>query len=265
MHLFHSRYDEITQILYGTHHSGFYSCINEVRNTLYKLVTHKIYPKDISFSETLGWYRGNEDLYPILYKKCEESMESIKSEDFDFEYFCPTELNLSWLDYDDASKVENAYFLPSDYVQERVVELEKKYDIDYSNTLAIFHRGTDKGIEATLRPLGWWIDNIRGETDEPFRILIQTDEKSFKDGFLDAYGESGFTFDEMIFRDGYVTPHRDKVQWAIDYESIMRIISKCKKIVTHSGNGGIIPIIYRANLEGVSQCYKDGDFMRFYK
>lgn len=263
MKLYHSYYDESSKILYGTHESGFYSCINEVRNSLYKLVTNKIYPERISFEHTLKRYRGNEDLYPILYKTNLEQIETLKEHDFSFEYFCPTELSLKDLDYDKVKLVENVYFSPSEIIKNRVLKLEQKYNIDYKHTMAILHRGNDKYREAVLLPFEEWISHIEKTNYDNLKILIQTDEENFKTGFLKTHGFNGFIFEEMLFNNSYVLPHENKVGWCINFEAIMRIISKCKRISTHSGNGGIIPIIYRGNLKEVSQCYKSGRFIDF--
>lgn len=263
MKLYHSYYDKSSKILYGTHESGFYSCINEVRNSLYRLVSEGIHPESISFINTLHWYRENEDLYPILYRKTFECIPRMIMTNFRFKYFCPTELDLKSLDYFQVKSVELVYFQASDVVENRVKELEEKYQIDYSKTLAVLHRGTDKATEAILLSPEEWISHIESKNPENFRVLIQTDEKRFRDMFTERWGNNSFVFDEMIFQDSYVTPQNEKVNWSINFEAIMRIISKCKRIVTHSGNCGIIPIIYRGNLKEVSQCYKAGRFINF--
>jgi hypothetical protein len=260
--LYHSYYLENNKTLYGNHVSGFYSCINEVRNSLYKLIKEKKYPEKISFENTLYWYRDNEDLYPILYKLDVNKIENLKKEDFNIQQFCPTNIIFNSLDFKKIKLIEDVYFLPSDIINKRVCELEKKYNIDYTNILAILHRGTDKGREAKLLPVTDWIEQIKKENDNNYKVLIQTDELFFKNSFLENFKNS-FYFEEMIFDNQYVSPKDKKIEWCINFEAIMRIISKCKKIITHSGNCGIIPIIYRSNLDGVSQCFKNGEFINF--
>lgn len=258
--LYHSFYNEFDQTLHGLHESGFYSCINEVRNSLYRLMNEKIYPKKISFENTLAWYRNSEDLYPILYKTDSSKIDGLKDHTFNFTYFCPTALDLKTFDFEKADLVEKVYFSPSDRVLERVESLKKKYDIDYENTLAILHRGTDKHREATLLSKDEWCQHIKSRNDKDYRVLIQTDELQFRNCFEDTFPNS-FFFDEMIFRNAYVLPSDFKVQWSVDFEAIMHIISKCKKIVTHSGNVGFIPVLYRRGLHGVSQCFNTGTFV----
>jgi hypothetical protein len=263
MRLFHSHYDENSKTLYGEHESGFYSCINEVRNSLSKLLNHKVYPETISFINTLHWYRQREDLYPILYKQNQENIKKLKEKDFNFEYWCPTAIPFTFLKMEDVKLVEDAYFQPSDIIIQRVIELEKKYNIDYENTVAVFHRGTDKGREAELQDVEWWIEYTDKILDKPYRILFQTDEISFKEKFTEKYNPNIFTFDEMIFSQNYVTPVYNRVQWSIDFESIMRIISKCYKIFTHAGNGGIIPVLYRGNLNNVYHLRSNKEYKNY--
>jgi hypothetical protein len=208
-------------------------------------------------------YRDKEDLYPILYKTIYEKIDSLKNYTFNFNYFCSTGLIFNHLDYDKVKLVEDVYFHPSDLVNSRVDILEKKYNIDYGNTIAILHRGTDKYKEAILAPLEEWIQQVKEKNKDNYRILLQTDDENFKKEFLKIFKNQTFTFDEMIVNNSYVFPETNKIEWCINFESIMRIISKCPIIITHSGNCGVIPIIYRASTTNVTQCYQDGKFLTF--
>jgi hypothetical protein len=263
-HLYHSSYDTHNNILYGTHKSGFYSCINEVRNSLYRLISEKKYPLQISFELTLDWYKDGGDIYPLLYKTNYDKINNLYNLNFSFEYFCPTALNLPKLFFSKIKLIEETYFSPSDIVLNNIEELEQKYKIDYNNTLAVLHRGTDKHCEAALASIEDWISHIESVNDKDYNILIQTDDIIYKEAFLKKFPKA-FVFDEMIFNNQYVRPNTNKNKWSINFESIMRIISKCDKIITHSGNVGVIPVIYKGNLKNVSQCFNDGKFKFFNK
>lgn len=259
----HSYFEDGT--LTGTHQSGFYSCINEARNSLFTLISDfKIFPERISFRETLNWYRDDQDLYEILYKTDKEKIDFLKNYTFDKNKMisCATGTDYRTLDINKIKILNDVYFLPSERVEKRVKELEHKYNIDYNNILAVLHRGTDKWKEAILSPFEQWIQHIEEKNDKGYRILIQTDDIVYKENFLKELS-SNFIFEEMIQDKDHVKPTSNKIQWCIDYESIMRIISKCNKIITHAGNSGQIPILYRGNLNNVSQCYCDGTFITF--
>jgi hypothetical protein len=263
MKMHHCEYDFNTKILSGTHKSGFYSCINQVRNSIYSALNEKEIPENISFQSTLDWYRDNENLYPILYKPNKEKIKELNKQNFNFLTWDSTYVLFNSLDFEQLKYVEEAYFSPSDIVLENIKKLEKKYNINYNNTTAILHRGTDKHKEAKLQNVDWWLnhcDLILSDTD---RILFQSDELVFKNKFLEKYKQNIFIFEEMIFGDHHIVPNLNKTQWSIDFESIMHIISKCYKIFTHAGNGGIIPILYRGDIKNVYQCNHEGNFINY--
>jgi hypothetical protein len=262
MILFGAYYDEETKVLHGTHESGFYSCINTVRASLYELITNKIFPNSITLSKTLNWYKDNtsQDYYSILYKTDLKDLDKIKG--FNQCRFCPTAIKFNDIDFKNTKIIESAYFSPSKRVENNTARLIKKYNIDNEKTLSILHRGNDKWKEARLIDIHSWIQEIEKNYDGG-RILIQTDEKTFKDGFLEHFKDKCFFFEEMIFNDSYVVPENNKETWAVNFESIMRIISESKKIITHSGNCGFVPVIYRGNVKNVTHLYNDGVFVTY--
>lgn len=261
MNLFNSYYDSDTKTLYGTHNSGFYSCINCTRISLYKLISQGIFPDTISLIHSLYTYRDQSDLdfYYLLYKKNDSFLKEIKT-GVDFEMFCPTTSSHRDLNLDFFKPIDQTYFYPSEKVETQVEYFVKKYNIDPINTMAVLHRGNDKWKEAKLSSLSKWIDVIESKYKEGDRILIQTDEENFKNGFVEYFGDRCFTLEEMIFGNDLnhnITPVTNKLQWAINFESVMRIISKCRAIVNHTGNCALVPIVYRGTLSGEVQIYND--------
>jgi hypothetical protein len=261
INLHYSSYDEKTKTLYGIHQSGFYSCINCLRVSLYRLISNNIIPQKISLENTLYWYKNNytEDYYPLLYKTDLSKLNQINC-NFTNEFGCPTSIKYNNFDFKNCIPIENVYFLPSDYVNNTTENLIKKYNIDLSKTIAILHRGNDKWKETKLSPVDKWIEIIEKKYKNGYRILIQTDEASAKERFLNHFKDISFVFEEMIFNDNIdsnIKPDSNKKEWALNFESIMRIISKCNMIITHTGNCGIIPIIYRKNINNTLQFFND--------
>jgi len=264
MDLFNSRYDADTKTLVGTHMSGFYSCINCLRISLYKLISKGIVPEKISLAETLDWYKSQygQDLYPILYKTDLSKVPELNT-NFDFEIFCPTALRHDKLDLKNFTPIENVYFQPSLSVELTTKLLETKYSIDHSNTIVILHRGNDKWKETKLSPVEDWIRVVESKYKEGDRILVQTDEERAKTLFVNHFGDRCFVLEEMIFgnsHDTNIRPANNREQWAIFFESVMRIIAKCKYIINHSGNCAMIPVIYRGNLKGNIQFFNEEVF-----
>jgi hypothetical protein len=256
------KYDVLSKTLYGTHVSGFYSCINTTRIALYSLISNGIFPENISLEKTLTWYKQNltDDFYPLLYKKT----ELINVDPFCFEVFCPTLISYNNIDFQNLVKIENCYFNPSELVSKQIQLLISKYNINYANTVAVLHRGNDKWREAVLKEPKFWIQEIENKlTDTNTKILLQTDEERTKNIITQYFKDKCFIFEEMLFNDTYVKPCTNFEQWAVTFESIMRIISKCQYIITHSGNCGFIPIIYRGNVKQVTQLLSNGLFLDF--
>lgn len=262
MWIFGAEYSEKCKTLYGKHKSGFYSCINTVRASLYKLISDNIFPEKIDLSQTLDWYKDNpnRDYYSLLYQTDLKRLSDIT--DFKCDIFCPTGIKYDYFDFKNTSIIEECYFSPSEIVNNNFQTLIEKYQIDFSNTLAVLHRGNDKWKESKLVQLNDWILEIENFYNGE-RILIQTDEENFKNGFLDHFKDKCFVFDEMLFNNSYVLPHNNKQNWAVNFESVMRIISKCQKIITHSGNCGFVPIIYRGNVNGVIHLLNNGVFIKY--
>lgn len=257
-----ANYDEETNTLTGIYNSGFYSCINITRIALYKLLSQGIIPRSISFKDTLLNYKElpADDLYPLLYTTNLEAIKDIKT-GFDFEYFCPTLINYKDFNFNFFSSIENTFFSPSNNVLNTIDSLYAKYNIIPSKTLAVLHRGNDKWREATLIDPSRWIDQIESQLDGDYKILIQTDEQSTRDIFLNHFKDRAFFFDEMIFNNTYAKPICNFENWAVYFESIMRIVSQCKKVITHSGNCGFIPTLYRNNTTNVIQLNRSGTFV----
>jgi len=258
--LFHSIYSAENKTLYGIHNAGFYSCINCTRISLYKLISQGVWPDSVSLVHTLPLYKEflTQDFYPILYQKNFKKIDKIKSKKH-FDIFCPTITKHEDIDLEFCKSIEDVYFYPSDIVISRVGEFLKKYNIDLNNTLAVLHRGNDKWKEAKIQSPEKWIDIIDSKYNGQ-KILIQTDEENFKNILINHYKDKCFTIDEMLFGNNMVSnirPENNKTQWAIDFESVIRIISKCKIIINHTGNCAFVPVAYRGTTSGEVQLFND--------
>ena len=263
--LLNSYYNPCDNTLHGTHIAGFYSCINQLRISLYVLASEGILPTALTLQETLHWYKEEYsavDYYPILYKIDQVNEKSI-GEKFNFNVFCPNSINYNAYEFEKLLPIETRYFSPSIDVTNNVARLISKYNISPNNTLAVFHRGTDKGSEVTLKSFEYWLSMVESKLDTDNKILIQTDDVEFKEGFVKHFGDRCFTFDEMVFDNKHVKPTDAHKTWVINYESIVRIIALCKKIIVHTGNGGLIPIIYRKHAQNVTQLCSNGVFVSY--
>jgi len=257
MKLHYSTYCSDTKVITGIHDSGFFSCINCVRVSLYKLISRGIIPERVSFANTLYSYKSNpdQDLYPLLYKTDFSQLNFLNTK-FDYELFCTSAYNHKDIDFKNFNPIEKVYFNPSNLVEEKTNQLIQKYNIDFNNTIAVFHRGNDKWRETSILNTNTWIDIIKQIHKPGEKILIQTDERKTRDAFISYFKDDCFFFEEMLFEDTPYTnvkPIQQKEKWAIEFDSVVRLLSKCKKLLNHTGNCAFVPTIYRGNLKGEMQ------------
>ena len=251
-------YDSIKNILYGNQdNAGYYSCINQTKLGLYSLISKSIIPEKISFENTLKPYKENpnNDIFDLIYKIDHSNIKNLNT-NFHYENFDVNYIDYDNIDFENFKKINDVFFNPSDLVLERISFLENKYNIDYENTLCVFHRGNDKHWEVKPIPLDVWV-KVAKDFGENYRILVQTDSLDAKDFFVKNLSNT-FIFEEMLFENvgGNVKPSIDKTNWIINFESVVRIVSKCKMLLTHHGNCGFAAVMFRGNTENVVQMQK---------
>jgi hypothetical protein len=149
------------------------------------------------------------------------------------------------------------YFSPSQLITRAVRHLELSSKIDYENTCVIRYRGTDKADETVQPP---FTEILRKALDlkskQPnLRFAIQTDDAKFRSFIFDALVDDCFTVEKTTWSgwDG----HKDYIDF---YASIM-LLSKCKYIITTSGNGELWMMLFRGNANGVYQYLQHKEFI----
>jgi hypothetical protein len=135
----------------------------------------------------------------------------------------------------------------------------EKYGIDLEQTIGVHYRGTDKQTEIETPSLTEFISQTRQfmqEIPNP-KILLLTDEPSAAIGFEAAFPNGVITITELATPGGSLGAHiRDskepEVQGQI-FLAILSLVSKCKKVVTHTGNGALWEVLFRGSTEGLKQ------------
>jgi hypothetical protein len=164
------------------------------------------------------------------------------------------------LDFSTAKCFLLKYFQPSADVLNRINFFTSKYCINPNQTVALSIRGTDKELEVALtdnsKYLDCLLDVLRAEPD--LRILIQTDQLQIRDYFLSKIAnENLFFVNELPFSDSNVGVHtsltNDKKSFAIDFLAMVFIMSKCKYLITHTGNVAYWTVLFRGSFDRVFQ------------
>jgi len=152
-------------------------------------------------------------------------------------------------------------FKPNKSLEEHQTRLEKKYNIDYENTLGVCFRGTDKHTEVSLAEPAVWITAAKDilKTNKNLRIFIQTDQEQVRDLFVNEFKSDCFFVEEMPVTTTNTVIHQlklenfDKLGFTKNLNCVVQMLSKCKFLVNHTGNTGKAISVYRGTAENLWQ------------
>lgn len=170
----------------------------------------------------------------------------------------------SELPFDDWLPFVEKYFRPSQHVFNIAFNLGQKYKLNYDNLCAVFYRGNDKNREMSVAPYGAFIEKAADlKTKNPeLRFLVQPDETEFLEAFKKAFPDS-IAFDEtphMSKKDSaifYELPIKQRAEFGATFFAALLCLSRCKHVLTHSGNLGLWTCLYRGNAENVHQIFNN--------
>ena len=135
----------------------------------------------------------------------------------------------------------------------------EKYGINLEETIGVHYRGTDKQTEIETPSLTEFISQTRQFMQEMAnpKILLLTDEPDVIVGFEAAFPKAVITIYELAAPGGSIGAHildskEPEVQGQI-FLAILSLVSKCKKVVTHTGNGALWEVLFRGSTEGLKQ------------
>ena len=258
--------DESKDILTIIHNAGFFSCSSiALQDIMIYYQNHGRLPDVVDRTVQYGFYKAEplQNLIPFYFQEHDLGEPALhpkiamisKIQGVDPQYSDYREL------YHEAlNPFIERFFIPSDYIAETIKHLQINYQIDLQNTCAVFYRGNDKSRETAIAPYQDFIDKAKEiQAQNPgIKFLVQPDETEFLEAFLKEFP------DAIYFSE---TPHMSKKDSAIFFElpiaerpehgkfflSAVLIMSQCKHLITHSGNGGLWSVIYRGNGENVYQ------------
>jgi len=247
-----------------THNAGFFSCCSVKLTKIVEFInSNKRLPDNVDSSEQF-----------ISYKK-----EEMHNKDITFDYFEHYEnvpdvniihpinyhhthqfKNYANLDYKCITPLIKKYFSPSVKINEIVNTIEKKYNIVYDNTVAVYYRGTDKIKETQLATFDDFYNQIIKivNINENIKIILQTDSSQFIDYINKKKMKNVVIIDEN--KTSYTNKgiHNEQSSYTNYYDmlnflSTIIILSKCKYFICSSGNCSIWIMLYRGNNKNVIQ------------
>jgi hypothetical protein len=151
--------------------------------------------------------------------------------------------------YADMTPFIQKFFSPSNLITHTIAKLEASSRIDYDNTCVIRFRGTDK-VEETVQPKFEEVLNkaLEIQAKNPLiRFAVQTDDQEFRKFIYHSLGDHCFEVESTTW-EGW-SGNKDY----IDFYACIYLLSKCKYIITTSGNGELWMMLFRGHSEGVTQ------------
>ena len=153
----------------------------------------------------------------------------------------------------------DSYFRLSPEVVKLSDSFVEKYGINLEETIGVHYRGTDKQTEIETPSLTEFISQTRQFMQQMAnpKILLLTDEPAVAIGFEAAFPKALITITELATPGGSLGAHtldskEPEIQGQI-FLAILSLVSKCKKVVTHTGNGALWEVLFRGSTEGLKQ------------
>jgi hypothetical protein len=258
-------YQEIISIVFMnilkiTHDAGFFSsCSKRLEGIIWFFNKNKSLPDLVDSSSQFSLLKLNDsdDLSSLYFKESNINLSYKHIVDFynDMQFLDYKDIN-----FGDLKIFIEKYFSPSDYVRNVISSYDQKYHINYEETCAVFYRGNDKFTETSIAAYESFILKAKEVKKENpnIKFLVQTDEEEFLQEFLKEFPESVF-FEETprinrknssVFSE---LPPAKRAENGVNFLAAVIVLSKCKYIVTHSGNCGLWCLLYRGNSENVYQ------------
>jgi hypothetical protein len=256
---------EFTPIKFS-HNAGFFSCCSvKLQNivkfiNLYNKIPDEFFDTDKQFLEL---YRKKVDKNKDITYDFFENYNIIQNIRIEFPINFEEQhqfVNYSNLDFKHTNPLISKYFSPSCKIKEIVNDLEKKYNINYENTVSLYYRGTDKKTETNLASFGEFYNQLIKivNINKNIKILIQTDTQQFIDyintknlkNIIIIEENKSSCSDKGIHNENTTDDNYDHI---LNFLSTVLIISRCKYIICSSGNCSIWMMLYRGHGKNIIQ------------
>lgn len=259
------------------HNAGFFSnCSVKLARIIEFYNKNNREPDTVDSSRQFASYKIetdniNEDVSLLYFSKPSKEKINFNSKilfhwDFQYEPYYN-------LDFTTLEPFVKKYFTPTEFITTKIKDLEKKYCIDYTNTVGVCYRGNDKHTETRIASYQDFFEKCKEiqTKQNNIRFFIQTDEKEFRDAFIEQFPNSFFCEEipainsnkQLAIHNAIYSKHRP-LFGALFLSSVL-MLSKCEHFVTHSGNCGIWPVLFRNNIKNVHQYLNHGIYTGWIK
>lgn len=240
-------------------HGGLFSCCSVKLTSIIEFYKINLIEPIINYDNLFSKYAvGNLN---NIFFECSNLQPTLNYNDI-FDFNVNTQFNeYKNIEFNKANKWIQKYFSPSQTIKDRINYFYQIYPKFKSNNIcSIFYRGNDKITEIPIPSYNQFIDKAKILKKQESNIIfhIQTDELEFQQEFSAIFPNSFFCKEiPMINRSmtsvSDTIPKIHRLKFAIDFLSIVYILSKSKYLITHSGNCGLWAVLLRGNYENVHQ------------
>jgi hypothetical protein len=167
------------------------------------------------------------------------------------------------IDYNRLIPYINHFFQPSPIVLERKEFFKKKYSIIPEETIAVCYRGTDKWIEVSPIPPGYYWTQVRRlqKRNPHLRVMIQTDQQEVLREGLKDFAPNVFNIEELPVTSGGIVMHNldqekrgiSNFDLGVNLLAAITLLSECHYVITHTGNVGYWIMLYRGHAKNTCQ------------
>jgi len=256
--------------IFCTWNHGFFSNCSVTMQGLINLWEAQIKPDEVNFSLGFSHFKSNDslvnnhDIYPFFFSRAPDNDKA--------EFSAAPQLEHHGIyrkqNFSIYKSITKAYFNPNSIVKNIEKNLCDYYDIDFSKTIGVCYRGTDKHTEVDLATPEEYLKLTKAILSiyPDLRVLIQTDQKQVAELFKDSLGDRCFYFKEMPLTSGGHVLHRkdedflgiSKSEFGQRIVAVTRILSNCEFVINHTGNMAYWICIYRGNVRNVFQFDEKG-------
>lgn len=247
------------------HNSGLFSCFTIALQDIMKHYNyHGSLPDEWDRHQQYIYYKSSptESLIPMLFRDDYISSELPLP---GMQYFMTNDNSREQqytpykeLRFDDLRIFRDMYFSPGEMVTNRIYDFKRVYNIDPENTVAVFHRANDKVRETSIMTDDDWISKMREGADGG-KMLVIPDNTEFAERCRAEFPDCVIIKENHLYPSDsgasnfMKVPLSERPQHALNFFASVLIASKCKTLITHSGNGGFWSAVYRGHGEGIIQ------------
>jgi hypothetical protein len=151
-------------------------------------------------------------------------------------------------------------FQPSNQVACISRYLLEKYSITLERTIGVHYRATDKRSEVETPSIETFIEKVSEailKMPASTRIFLMTDEPEAIKKFQEAFPSKVVSPEELRAPGGTLGAHnvdtKDGQDQAQIFLACLLVVSKCRQVVTHTGNGAYWEFLWRGSSKGAQQ------------